>query len=175
MGQKESGYWWWNLFFLYEIKFEIERNSVQNQHLGLLISCKLSLHLNFDGSGASSTCDWKFSHVHSEFENCVCFLICFCPRHFVNFAICYFFFPLMDSTFDFMFFSLTFLTGYEFDYVFDWTIMKYQQAAQQARVQAQLCVSICHYLSAIHFAIHHFPNLCTGPFFDFSPISFSGT
>ncbi|XP_024023855.1 casein kinase 1-like protein 3 [Morus notabilis] len=27
--------------------------------------------------------------------------------------------------------------GYEFDYVFDWTIMKYQQAAQQARVQAQ--------------------------------------
>lgn len=28
--------------------------------------------------------------------------------------------------------------GYEFDFVFDWTILKYQQAAQQARVQAQL-------------------------------------
>ena len=38
----------------------------------------------------------------------------------------------------------THVTGFEFDYVFDWTILKYQQAqqAQQARVEAQLAVSI---------------------------------
>lgn len=38
------------------------------------------------------------------------------------------------------------MTGYDFDYIFDWTIIKYQQS-QKNRAQSRSSVSVCFALS----------------------------
>lgn len=60
----------------------------------------------------------------------------------VKLAIFFFvFISTLKCNFLTLFFPYWYMTGYEFDYVFDWTILKYQQA-QKTRVQPHISVSI---------------------------------
>ena len=116
------------------IQQNLHLTSITADHWGLMIS-----QIMRTSKGYFVTCLFvkvcNFFHIKSAPFSPLKFIICILPCIFLHFNICRIMFWICFS------YQVSIWTGFQFDYVFDWTILKYQQS-QLATPPTRAIVSV---------------------------------